>query len=146
MDKPWVNLVCRYSVCAGHRLRRDDWSEAKNREVFGKCVGPHGHEYGIEVVLTGPLSSDTGMLINSFTVDETVRGRVVDQLDHRFLNDDVPFFKEHQPTAEWIAVWIYRELSHAFPVGVVLERVRVFETPTLCAEYPHDSARSPRLA
>lgn len=133
---PPISLVCRYSICAGHQIYRADWSEEKNREVFGKCTHRHGHEYHIDVILTGPLSLETGMLVNGFAVDQIVKTHVLDILDHRFLNDDVPFFNTHLPTAEWIAIWIYDSLQGKFPNSATVSKVRVYETPDLAAEYP----------
>jgi 6-pyruvoyltetrahydropterin/6-carboxytetrahydropterin synthase len=131
-----VNLVCAYSICSGHRLYRDDWSAEKNQTAFGKCTNDHGHQYTIELHLTGPLDEDTGMLINGFAVDEIVKPLIFGQLDHKFLNRDVAFFKAVQPTAEWLAYYIFRELQAAFPTPVQLKSVRVRETAELYAEYP----------
>lgn len=136
MDSPVVQLLCSYSICAGHQLHRGDWDEAKNRAVFGKCANRHGHQYRIEVMLSGPLSPDTGMLINGYSVDEIVKEHVTEILDHRFLNDDVDFFTTHLPTAEWIAVWVYETLQGKFPTPVTVKQIRVYETPELAAEYP----------
>lgn len=135
MQTTCVNLICSYSVCAGHRLYRDDWSQDKNHKIFGKCVRNHGHQYRIEVILGGGIDVQTGMLINGFDVDEIVRPIVIERLDHKFLNDDIDFFKDHQPTAEWIAFWIFHELQDKFASSVALKAVRVFETPELAAEY-----------
>lgn len=133
---PTVELISSYDICAGHRLFRTDWSTEKNREVFGHCANNHGHQYRVELVLKGSLSPETGMLINGYDVDRIVKPFLTQNLDHRFLNDDVAFFKEHQPTAEWIAVWLYNELKSVFPPHVQLARVRVHETPDLAVQYP----------
>lgn len=133
---PTVDLVARYQVCAAHRLARPDWNARKNQEVFGKCARVHGHEYHLELVITGQLNPETGMLINAFDVDRIVRGFLEKNLDHKFLNEDVDFFRDTLPTAEWIAVWVYRELKDSFESPVCLKKVRVLETPELAAEYP----------
>lgn len=133
---PQIQLVCSYAVCAGHRLHRADWSPEKNHTVFGHCANNHGHQYRLDLVLCGPIHSDTGLLINGYDVDKIVKPFLAESFDHRFLNDDVEFFKTHQPTAEWIAVWVYEELKDHFPEPVELKKVRVFETPELAAEYP----------
>lgn len=133
---PQIQLICSYSVCAGHRLSRSDWSPEKNREVFGHCANNHGHQYRLDLVLNGEINSDSGLLINGYDVDKIVKPFLTESFDHRFLNDDVAFFKKHQPTAEWIAIWIYEELQAHFPKHVELKKVRVFETPELAAEYP----------
>lgn len=131
-----ITLVSSYSICAAHRLKRDDWSSEQNERVFGKCATLHGHEYKLEVHLTGEMSPETGMLINGFDVDTLLTTHILSVLDHKCLNDDVPFFKTHQPTAEWIAVWVYDTLKPVLPAHVTLSKVRIYETPSLAAEYP----------
>jgi len=133
---PNINLICSYPICAAHQLYRNDWSDEKNKEVFGKCANIHGHQYNMELHLSGEISSETGMLINGFDVDKIVSPFIQDYFDHKFLNQDVDFFKDNQPTAEWIAVWVYQELKDKFPKHVELKKVRIGETPELAVEYP----------
>lgn len=133
---PKIDLICCYQIIAGHELKRLDWSPEKNREVFGKCANPHGHDYKIELHLTGQLNPETGMLINGYDVDELVKPFFDQNLDHKFLNTDVSFFKEHQPTAEWIAVWLYDSFKSVFPKHIQLKRVRLYETANLAVDYP----------
>ena len=133
---PKIKLISSYPVCAGHRLNRLDWTPEKNREVYGHCANNHGHQYRLEIILEGEMSPETGMLINGYDVDAVVKSFLTASFDHKFLNDDVTFFKTHQPTAEWIAVWVFDELKLKFPSHVILKTVRIFETPELAAEYP----------
>lgn len=134
--KPKVCLICSYHICAAHQLSRKDWSEEKNLKVFGKCANIHGHQYTMELHLNGEISQETGMLINGFDVDKIVQPFVSECFDHKFLNEDVDFFKDCQPTAEWIAVWVHKELSNKFPNNVSLSKVKIYETPELAVEYP----------
>lgn len=134
-NNPVIELVCSYDFCSAHKLARDDWNEAQNRSVFGKCATLHGHTYRLEVVLEGKIPGDSGMLINGFDADRIVREKIVQKADHQYLNEAIPFFKTHLPTAEWIAFWVFEELKEAFPAGCSLKKIRVFETPTLYAEY-----------
>lgn len=131
-----ATLTCSYDLCAAHKLFNPSWDEGKNRAVYGKCADLHGHQYRIEIALTGLIPPDTGMLINGFEVDRIVGEKILQKADHKYLNDDIAFFQKHPPTAEWIAVWIFDEIKNAFPSGVALKRVKVYETPSLCAEYP----------
>ena len=108
----------------------------KNQQIYGKCSNIHGHQYKLEIILTGPISEETGMLINAYDVEEIIRPFITQYFDHKYLNDDVPFFKTHQPTCEWIAVWIYEELKNKFPKPAVLKKVRLHETHEVAAEYP----------
>lgn len=131
-----INLICKYQICAGHRLYNPDWSPEKNNQVYGKCVQNHGHQYQLELILTGEISSETGMLINAFDVEKIIRPFIDQNFDHKFLNDDVPFFKKNPPTAEWIAIWIFEELKNKFSLPVQLKQVKVHETHEVATEYP----------
>lgn len=129
-----IILSASYDLYAAHKLYRDDWSLDKNRDVFGHCSDLHGHQYKIEVNLSGSINENTGMLINGYDVDRIIKETVLKEADHKYLND-LQFFQEHQPTVEWIAYWAYTKLKKAFPENCHLTSVRVYETPTLFAQY-----------
>lgn len=130
-----ISLTSSYDICAAHQLRRSDWNEKKNRAVFGHCADLHGHQYKVEITLVGEINPDTGMLINGYDVDQIFKKKIIEKIDHKYLNKDVSFFKKNLPTAEWIVVWVFGELKKAFPVGIILKQVRVYETPNLYAEF-----------
>lgn len=132
--KQKITLGCAYDICSAHQLSNPLFSVEKNKEVYGHCTQLHGHQYRIEIRLTGEVAHDTGLLINGYEVDRIVKEKVLLQLDHHFLND-LDFFKTHLPTAEWIAIWIFDQLKNEFPKNCQLALVRVYETPTLYAEY-----------
>lgn len=126
-----IQLTTAYDVCAAHRLYHPHWSEEKNRQVFGPCADLHGHQYRLEVTIAGEISPDSGMILNATEMEKVVQEKIVSRLDHKYLNETVPFFREQLPTSEWIASWIFVELKRAFPAGCELKRVRVYETPSL---------------
>lgn len=130
-----ILLTTSHTFCAAHQLSRSDWSADKNQKEFGKCARLHGHDYRLEVCLEGTIHPETGMLINSFEAERIVGEKIITLLDHQHLNEKIPFFQDHLPTAEWIAVWVYQELKEAFPEGCRLKLVRVYETPSLYSEY-----------
>jgi 6-pyruvoyltetrahydropterin/6-carboxytetrahydropterin synthase len=121
----------RYEFAAAHVLRQPSWSDAENERVYGKCANPngHGHNYGLEVTITGPVSPDTGQIIEPERLDEIVRRRVLERFDQRMLNEDT-LFQGVVPTAENIATVVHGQLAGAFTgrTGVRLLRVRVVET------------------
>jgi 6-pyruvoyltetrahydropterin/6-carboxytetrahydropterin synthase len=135
-----IELGARYTFHAAHRLYNPQWDEKKNESVFGHCARLHGHQYFLEVYLQGPIDEETGMLINGYAMESWVKETVILPLDHRHLNEDVPFFKDHQPTAEWIAIWIHQELSRTLPSECIKLRVRLYETPELWVDYPSTNA------
>ncbi len=128
-----VRITRRATFAAAHILCRPDWSDEKNREVFGACVTDHGHNYVIEVTVAGPLDPETGMVVNLRHVDTVLRRVFVDAVDHRHLNRDVDFLEGMIPTAENIALAAFRRLEpHFGPGGLV--KVRIVESENNSAE------------
>jgi 6-pyruvoyltetrahydropterin/6-carboxytetrahydropterin synthase len=123
-----ISLTRRYRFAASHRLHRPNFSESENARIYGKCSNPygHGHNYSLEVTVTGPVDSATGMVANLGELDPFVEREVVEAFDHRYLNEEVAEFGETVPTAENICREIYRRLK-SFPAAQ-LERVRLEET------------------
>ena len=109
-----IRITRRATFAAAHILCRDDWSEEKNREVFGACVTDHGHNYVIEVTVGGPLDAATGMVVNLKHVDSVLRREFIDAVDHRHLNRDVDFMQGVIPTAENIAMVAFHRLEPHF--------------------------------
>jgi 6-pyruvoyltetrahydropterin/6-carboxytetrahydropterin synthase len=97
---------------AAHRLFRKDWSDERNFEVFGKCSYPnyHGHNYEVEVSVTGPIEKETGFVIDLNKLKKIIVDNVEEPFDHRNLNMDVPEFADLNPTAENIVIVIYNRL------------------------------------
>ena len=108
-----VRLVSDSHFSAAHRLHREDWDEARNRRVFDKCNNPngHGHTYGLEVTVEGEIDPETGYLMDFGDLKRTVDDAVIRKVDRRHLNHDVDFLAGINPTAENIAVGIWRQLE-----------------------------------
>jgi 6-pyruvoyltetrahydropterin/6-carboxytetrahydropterin synthase len=134
-----VELGRRYHFAASHRLHTRQLSDAENSRVFGKCNNPygHGHNYTLEVVLSGKIDPATGMIANLADLDSFVEREVLAPFDHKSLNEDVAQFREQVPTTENLCIEIFRRLK-AFP-HAKLERVRVQETSNNSFEYAGDS-------
>ncbi|MFT4801046.1 MAG: 6-pyruvoyltetrahydropterin/6-carboxytetrahydropterin synthase [Flavobacteriaceae bacterium] len=115
---------------AAHRLYRPDWDDDKNNAVFGKCNNPnfHGHNYELEVGVTGDIDQETGFLIDIVELKNIIKEEVEDYLDHKNLNLDIPEFKELNPTMENIAVLIWDKLN-ASSLGRFKLSVTLYETP-----------------
>jgi len=118
----------RYTISASHRLHTDALSEDENRATYGKCNNPHGHghNYVVEVLITGAVDAETGMVVNMAALDDVVHSRVVDRFDHANLNLD-PLFVNRVPTTENLCRAVFTLLKDALPADK-LERVRVEET------------------
>ncbi len=128
-----VRITRRATFAAAHVLCRPDWSDERNREVFGACVSEHGHNYVIEVTVGGPVDPETGMVVNLRHVDSVLRRFFVDAVDHKHLNRDVEFLRDVMPTAENIARAAFDRLApHLAPATLV--RVRIVESENNAAE------------
>jgi 6-pyruvoyltetrahydropterin/6-carboxytetrahydropterin synthase len=128
-------LTRRYWFAASHRLHSPRFSEEENWRIYGKCNNPygHGHNYVLEVTVSGPVDPATGMIANIADLDSFVERRVLESFDHVYLNEDVPAFRERVPTTENVCLEIYNRLK-AFP-HARLERIRVEETSLNSFEY-----------
>jgi 6-pyruvoyltetrahydropterin/6-carboxytetrahydropterin synthase len=118
----------RYMMSASHRLHTDALTAEQNRAVYGKCNNDHGHghNYFVEVLVGGPVSTETGMVVDLVALDDAVREQVLDRFDHANLNLD-PLFVDRVPTTENFCRAIFGLLQNALPEGD-LEHVRVEET------------------
>lgn len=134
-----LSLTRRITFAAAHRYRRPEWDDARNAEVFGLCSRPnwHGHTYICDVTVGGPVDPQTGFCADLGLLDRLLREQVVEALDHRNLNLDVPEFAEGKeiPTSENIASWIARVVQHGLPSPTRVLTVRVAEEPGLWAEW-----------
>ncbi|MEZ4778790.1 MAG: 6-carboxytetrahydropterin synthase [Flavobacteriaceae bacterium] len=115
---------------AAHRLYRKEWSDEKNLAVFGKCSNPnfHGHNYELEVGVTGAIDPETGFVINLDFLKKIIFEEIEDYLDHKNLNIEIPEFENLNPTVENIAVVIWNRLRKKLDAKFELS-VKLFETP-----------------
>ena len=122
---------------AMHRYYRPDWTESKNREVFGSLADPpgHSHDYQCEVTVAGPMN-ETGMILDLGLLDRILREEVLTPFSGKHFNLDVPAFASGRPlpTCEAIAAYVFQRVAARLPAPLVLERVRIMEDPALYAD------------
>ena len=123
-----VHLTRRYIFSASHRLHNDGMSDTENLTVYGKCNNPHGHghNYAIEVTVSGQVDPTTGMICNLAELDDTVRRELLERFDHVNLNL-CPEFAALVPTTENLSQAIFQILKQNFKAAH-LEKVRLEET------------------
>ena len=133
-----IELGRRYHFAASHRLHSPALSEEENCRIYGKCNNPfgHGHNYVVEVLVSGEIDPATGMIANLADLDGFVEREVLDPFDHKSLNEDVAAFDAAVHTTENLCIEIFRRLK-TFP-NAKLERVRVQETSNNSFEYAGD--------
>ena len=133
-----VYITRRETFNAAHKLHREDWSEEKNLEVFGKCSNKnwHGHNFTIYVTVKGVPSSDTGFVINLKDLSQIIKDEVVEPLDHRNLNLDVPFLKGMLASTENIVIQVWNRIKDPIrKAGGELAKIKLVETENNYAEY-----------
>lgn len=136
-----AHLTRRYMFSASHRLHSDRFSPAENRAIYGKCNNPygHGHNYVVEVTVSGPVDPQTGMVCNLFDLDGFVHAQVLERYDHQNLNL-LPEFAQAVPTTENLCMSIYQILKRDFQKAH-LEKVRIEETMMNSFEYMGEESR-----
>jgi 6-pyruvoyltetrahydropterin/6-carboxytetrahydropterin synthase len=132
-----VSVFRKEHFNAAHRLYNPAWDDAKNEKIFGKCALPnyHGHNYELEVKVTGEPDKETGYVIDLKSLSDLIRREVVERFDHKNLNLDAKEFRELNPTAENIVIVIYNLLRPQIESKFDLQ-VRLYETPRNFVEYP----------
>jgi 6-pyruvoyltetrahydropterin/6-carboxytetrahydropterin synthase len=123
----------RETFNAAHQLYDPDLSDEENRRLFGKCTNLHGHNYVLEVVVAGEVDQASGYVLDLKLLSDIMNGQVIQDVDHRNLNTDVPWLKGRIPTAENLAVTFWERLRPELPEGM-LRSVRVWETDKNWAE------------
>lgn len=132
-----IHVTRRVLFSASHRLHNPDWSAIKNYDIFDKCNNPngHGHNYIMEVTVSGVPDIDTGYVIDLKIMKRIINEVIVDKVDHKNLNLDVPFLKGIIPSAENIVVIFWELLKNEFGENVKLSKIKLWETENNVIEY-----------
>jgi 6-pyruvoyltetrahydropterin/6-carboxytetrahydropterin synthase len=131
-----VYLTRKAEFSASHVYDNPDFTREENQRVFGKCNNPngHGHNYTLEVTVKGEVDALSGFVVDLRHLKETMHREVLDAMDHRFLNKEVPEFFTRIPTTENLAIAIWQRLVSKLQAAT-LHRVRVYETPDLYVDF-----------
>jgi 6-pyruvoyltetrahydropterin/6-carboxytetrahydropterin synthase len=134
-----ITLRQQYEFSAAHRLHVPALSDADNRATFGKCNNPagHGHNYRVQVAARCAVADD-GTTLDPADLDAAVNAHVIEALDHKHLNHDVPAFKDRNPSVEHIAQTVWALLADHMPPGSSLDEVTVWETEKTACTYRGD--------
>ena len=131
-----VYLTRKVEFSASHHYHNPEFSPAENQRIFGKCNNPngHGHNYTLEVTVKGAVDSHTGFVMDLVDLKEVLNREVMDAMDHRYLNKEVPEFATRIPTTENLAIAIWQRIEPKLNVAR-LHRVRVYEEPNLFVDF-----------
>lgn len=132
-----ISIIRKGHFNAAHRLFKPEWSDEKNKQIFGICSNPnfHGHNYEMDVKVTGELDPESGILMDLKILKEIIQEHVEERYDHKNLNLDCPEFIGKIPTAENICIEIYKILKSVLPAHLDVH-IRLSETPRNFVEYP----------
>lgn len=123
---------------AAHKVWRAEWSEEKNYEIFGKCANKnwHGHNYDLYVTVKGNPNPDTGFVVDLKILSKIIKSEIIEALDHRNLNLDVPFMARKMASTEILAIEIWNQLApHINALGCKLHSIKLYETENNFVEY-----------
>jgi len=132
MSNPYLTKVFHFN--AAHQYGHSDWTDEKNWEVFGPDSKIHGHNYTLEVMITGDILEDTGFLVDLGHLKKIVKKNVIDILDHSLFDVEVEWFKDRQPSSENLVIFIWNQIQSELK-GAKLHRIRLHETPTIFTDY-----------
>ena len=133
-----IFITRRERFNAAHRLFREDYSDEKNLEVFGKCSNPnwHGHNYELFVTVKGEINPETGFLVNLKDLSKIIQTTIIDKFDHKNINLEVEFMKGKLASAENIAKAIFEQLEEeVIKLGANLHCIKLYETENNFVEY-----------
>jgi 6-pyruvoyltetrahydropterin/6-carboxytetrahydropterin synthase len=122
---------------AAHKLFNPNWSREKNEDVFGKCANEnwHGHNFELYVTIKGLPDSETGFVYDVKKLSIIIKDHVIDKLDHKNLNEDVPFMKGKLCSIENLVIAIWEQLAPNLPAEIQLHSLKLYETPRIFVEY-----------
>tara|TARA_B100001175_G_scaffold179401_1_gene152390 strand:- start:592 stop:1002 length:411 start_codon:yes stop_codon:yes gene_type:complete len=132
MSNPYLTKIFYFN--AAHQYGHKDWSPEKNWEVFGPDSKIHGHNYTLEVMVTGKINKETGFLVDLGHLKKIVNKYVIDILDHSQFDVEVDWFKDRQPSSENLVKFMWEQIQPRLD-DVKLHRIRLRETPTIFTDY-----------
>jgi 6-pyruvoyltetrahydropterin/6-carboxytetrahydropterin synthase len=133
-----IYITRRETFNAAHRLRREDWSDAQNDIVFGKCSNKnwHGHNFELFVTVKGRPSEETGFVMNLKELGTIIKAQVIEKIDHKNINLDVDFMKGIMSSTENLAIGIWNEIDGLIKEkGGELVKIKLIETENNFVEY-----------
>ena len=132
MSDPFLTKIFYFN--AAHQYGHKNWPSEKNWAVFGPDSKIHGHNYTLEVMVTGPINKETGFIVDLGDLKKIVKTHVIDILDHSQFDVEVSWFKNRQPSSENLVKYIWHQIEPRLK-DAKLYRIRLHETPTIFTDY-----------
>ena len=128
-------ITKQFKFCAAHKYWNEDWSHDKNYKVFGDDIKVHGHNYVLNITITGPINQDSGFIYNIQEIKKIVQTKVISILDHSQIQSDVKWFEGKQPSTENLVLFIWEKVASEIKKPAKLYKIKLRETPTIFTEY-----------
>ena len=128
-------ITKQYKFCAAHKYWNSKWSEEQNKDIFGKDIYLHGHNYLLDVTISGPINRESGFIINLKTLNDLVNRKIIESLDHRHIDKEIDWFKNNQPSTENMVIFIWDKIVNDIPKPAKLYSIKLQETPTIYTKY-----------
>jgi len=123
-----LHLTKRFNFSSAHRMYNSEFSDQENKNMFGKCQNIHGHNYQLEVTVSGSVDNKKGYFVNLHELSELIQFNVIDLIDHQYLNEVLPDQKDKPVTLEVVSTWIWETINKKLP-QFNFEKMRLWETP-----------------
>ena len=127
-------ITKKYHFCSSHKYGNEYWSKEKNWEVFDKDYNNHGHNYVLEVSVTGKINPETGWLVDLQKLNKIIKSNIIEIIDHSQIEVDIEWFKSKQPSSENILVWAWDQIIKDLE-GTSLYKLRLVETHSIHTDY-----------
>ena len=128
-------ITKQYKFCAAHRYWNDRWTEAENFENFGDDIYLHGHNYNLDITISGEINTDSGFIVNLQKLNNIVQENVISIMDHSQIEKDIDWFENRQPSTENMVVFIWERLVGKIQSPAKLHSIKLQETPTISTTY-----------
>ena len=128
-------LTKQFKFCAAHKYWNNKWDKDKNYQVFGDDIKVHGHNYILDITITGKINPESGFIVDIQDIKSIVFENVIDILDHSQIEKDIEWFKGKQPSTENLVLFIWEQISSKIKKPAKLYKIKLRETPTIFTEY-----------
>ena len=128
-------ITKQYKFCAAHKYWNDSWTKEKNFDIFGDDINIHGHNYVLDITISGPINIKSGFIINLKDLNLLVNSKIISIMDHSQIEKDIKWFNNRQPSTENMVVFIWQQLEKHIPKPACLYSIKLQETPTIYTEY-----------
>ena len=128
-------ITKQFKFCAAHKYWNDTWDHNQNFKVFGDDIRVHGHNYVLDVTVTGPINQESGFIFDIQELKQIVNKNVIKVIDHSEIQKDIKWFEGKQPSTENLVLFIWESIVEHIDAPAKLYKIKLRETPTIFTEY-----------